>query len=69
VSNPEWTVPAPSKETTMTSKSSKAKVTKTKAKQHALNDLKPAMVKEDSNVTGGGGISYSTVKVGYTQQK
>jgi hypothetical protein len=53
----------------MPSKSSKAKVTKTKAKQHALKDLKPARVKEDSNVTGGGGISYSTVKVGYTQQK
>jgi hypothetical protein len=53
----------------MTSKSGKAKVTKTKAKRGALKDLKPARVKEDSNVTGGAGISYGTVKTGYTQQK
>ena len=69
MSNPELTVPPPSKETTMTSKSGQAKVTKTKAKRGALKDLKPARVKEDSNVTGGAGISYGTVKTGYTQQK
>ncbi len=69
VSNPELTVPPPSKETTMTSKSGQAKVTKTKAKRGPLKDLKPARVKQDSNVTGGAGLSYGTVKTGYTQQK